>query len=185
MDTQVRTAKAVVDIDEVHFFKHNPAEPTITESFLNDANSDWFSVATLKGSVEVAQDELSKTMIHIDQSSLPIGISTEPGDFNVTFNMPSLLSNNLEVWLKNKTASPIAIGTKQGYGYNFTEELYNMVLAIKTKTLEWFIFPNIQGAVTMAKEDNVWILKYTGAVLAASNDQNKDVYILADAKTTV
>ncbi len=180
MDEQVRKAKAVIGIDQVHFLKHTDGEPAINDTLLAQT-TDWFSVATIKGSLEVAQDPLSKTMVHIDQSSVPIGISVEAGDFNISFNMPSLVSSNLSTWLHGKSETKITHNNKEGYGYDFTEELENMVLALVTKTGETFLFPNIQGAVTMALVDDVWVLQYSGAVLNATNEANKSVYILADA----
>lgn len=182
MDEQVRKAKAVIGIDQVHLLKHTNGEPEITEALLNQT-TDWFSVATLKGSLEVAQDQLSKTMVHIDQSSMPIGISVEAGDFNISFNMPSLVSSNLSTWLHGKGTTKFTNNNKEGYGYDFTEELDDMVLVLVTKTGETFIFPNIQGAVTMALVDDVWVLQYSGAVLNATNEANKSVYILADSVT--
>ena len=108
MDKQIRTAKAIVDIDEVHFLKHVCGEPVITQNLLDGLEADgvtpltpgWFSAATIKGTVEVTQDPLSLTKINIDQSNMPIGISTEPGDFNVNFTMPDL-RENLVKWLDN------------------------------------------------------------------------------------
>lgn len=179
MDTQIRSAKAVVDIDEVHFLKHTSGEPAINQALLEN-KQDWFSVATLKGSVECTQDALSLTKINIDQSGMPIGISTEPGDFNLSFSMPSLVKANLEKWLSGKSDTALTIDGKTGYGFDFNLDLHEMVCAIKTKTKEWFIFPNIQGSVCLAKEDTTWLLKFSGMVLGASNEGNNDVYILAD-----
>lgn len=179
MDTQVRTAKAVVDIDEVHFLKHTNGEPEINDTLLT-SSGDWFSVATLKGSVEVTQDALSLTKINIDQSDMPIGISTEPGDFNINFSMPSFEVANLEKWLTGKSSTKITVDGKEGYGYDFNSELHQMAMVIKTKTKETFVFPNIQGSVYLAQEDKVWLLKFSGMVLGASNDKNNDVYIIAD-----
>lgn len=183
MDTQVRTAKAVVDIDEVHFLKHTNGEPAITQEVLDDTKN-WYSVATLKGSVEVTQDALSLTKINIDQSNMPIGISTEPGDFNINFSMPSVVLANLKNWMDNNSEdssyTKLKMGNKEGYGYNFNAELTEAALAIKTKTGEWFVFPNIQGSVFMKQEDKVWVIGFTGMVLGASNTANSDVYILSE-----
>lgn len=183
MDTQVRTAKAVVDIDEVHFYKHSNGEPAITQDLLDDSTK-WFSAATLKGSVEVTQDALSLTKINIDQSNMPIGISTEPGDFNINFSMPSVELANLKNWMANNSEdssyTKLKMGTKEGYGYDFNAELTEAALAIKAKTGEWFIFPNIQGSVYLKQEDKVWVIGFTGMVLGASNEKNNDVYILSE-----
>ncbi len=183
MDEQKRTSKAVVDIDEIHFYKHVNGEPVINQTLLDD-NTKWFSTTTLKGSVEVTQDAMSLTKINIDQSNMPIGISTEPGDFNVNFSMPSMVLDNLKNWLANNSSdsgyTKLKLGNKEGYGYDFNTELTEAVLAIKTKTNEWFIFPNIQGSVFMKQEDKVWVLGFSGMVLGASNASNNDVYILSE-----
>lgn len=186
MDEQVRSAKAVVDIDEVHLYKHTSGEPEITQTLL-DNKQDWFSVATLKGSVEVTQDALSLTKINIDQSNMPIGISTEPGDFNINFSMPAMVLSNLKNWMANNSEdssyTKLKLGNKEGYGYDFNAELTEAVLAIKAKTGEWFVFPNIQGSVFMKQEDKVWVLGFSGMVLGASNEKNNDVYILGENAT--
>lgn len=186
MDEQVRSAKAVVDIDEVHLYKHTSGEPEINQTLL-DNKQDWFSVATLKGSVEVTQDALSLTKINIDQSNMPIGISTEPGDFNINFSMPAMVLSNLKNWMANNSEdssyTKLKLGNKEGYGYDFNAELTEAVLAIKAKTGEWFVFPNIQGSVFMKQEDKVWVLGFSGMVLGASNEKNNDVYILGENAT--
>lgn len=187
MDEQVRSAKAVVDIDEVHLYKHTSGEPEITQTLL-DSKQGWFSTATLKGSVEVTQDALSLTKINIDQSNMPIGISTEPGDFNINFSMPAMVLSNLKNWMANNSEdssyTKLKLGNKEGYGYDFNAELTEAILAIKAKTGEWFVFPNIQGSVFMKQEDKVWVLGFSGMVLGASNEKNNDVYILGENATT-
>lgn len=182
MNTQVRNAKAVVGIDEVHFLKHTAGEPIITQELL-DSKDGWFSTTTLKGSVEVAQEALSLTKINIDQSSMPIGISTEPGDFNISFQIPDMKANSLKKWLAGGEGEVLTMGNKQGYGYDFNAELTQAVCALKSKTGEWFIFPNIQGSVGMQQAEEAWVLAFTGSVLGATNEENNDVYILADDKT--
>lgn len=185
MDTQVRNAKAVVDIDEVHFLEHTAGEPVINDTLLGTlgATSDgWFSTTTLKGSVEVTQDALSLTKINIDQSNMPIGISTEPGDFNLSFKMPSWVDADLAKWLsKSSTKLTWTAGGVEGYGYDFNAELKQVVLGIKTKTGEWFIFPHVQGSVAMQQEDKTFVLGFQGMVLGATNPANNDVYILSAA----
>lgn len=191
MDKQVRTAKALVGIDEVHFLKHVCGEPTITqylidgldETGVNPLVPGWFSVASVRGSVEVTQDPVSKTAIHIDQSDMPVGISTEPGDFNINLNMPDL-RENLFKWLdSNKDDAgytPLRIGNASGYGFDFNAELIDLACALKTKTGEWFIFPSIQGSVALQQVDNVMVLHFEGMVLGAANEANNDIYILSN-----
>jgi hypothetical protein len=185
MDTQVRNAKAVVDIDEVHFLEHTAGEPVIDDTLLGTigaTDDGWFSTTTLKGSVEVTQDALSLTKINIDQSNMPIGISTEPGDFNLSFKMPSWVDADLSKWLsKSSTKLTWTAGGVEGYGYDFNAELKQVVLAIKAKTGEWFIFPHVQGSVAMQQEDKTFVLGFQGMVLGATNPANNDVYILSAA----
>ena len=181
MDPQVRNAKAVVDIDEVHFLEHTTGEPEITAALLGTmgaTDDGWFSTTTIKGSVEVTQDALSLTKINIDQSNMPIGISTEPGDFNLNFKMPSWVEDDLAKWLA-KGDTKITWNGKEGYGYDFNAELKQTVMAIKAKTGEWFIFPHVQGSVAMQQEDKTFVLGFTGMVLGATNPANNDVYILS------
>lgn len=181
MDKQVRNAKAVVDIDEVHFLEHTAGEPVIDDALLGTIgaeNDGWFSTATLKGSVEVTQDALSLTKINIDQSNMPIGISTEPGDFNLNFKMPSWDYDNLKKWLESDAQISWQPAQIRGFGYKFNAELKRLVLAIKAKTGEWFIFPNVQGSVAMQQEDKTFVLSFQGMVLGATNPENNDVYIL-------
>ena len=191
MDKQVRAAKAIVDVDEIHFLKHVCGEPTITQNLIDgyDAsgtplNPGWFSAATIKDTVTVSQDPLSLTKINIDQSNMPIGVSTEAGDFNVEFDMPSMVLDNLKNWLENNSEdpsyTPLKIGKASGYGYDFNADLNEMVLAVSTKTGEWYIFPFVQGSVAMQYTDKTWRLHFSGMVLGATNENNNDVYILSE-----
>ena len=191
MKESVKSAKAVVGISEVHFLKWaNGAEPTVDANLFVSSNTDadWFSVATIKGSVTCAQDALSTTKVNIDQSNMPIGISTEPGDFNIEAQLPSMISSDLAKWL-DKDATKITIedgagNQRDGYGYDFNAELIDTVLAIKSQTGDWFVFPNVKGDVAFGMEDNVWVLKFAGQVLGATKDGNKSVYVFADAHSS-
>lgn len=192
MDKQVRAAKAIVDVDEIHFLKHVCGEPTITQNLIDGYEADgvtplnpgWFSAATIKDTVTVSQDPLSLTKINIDQSNMPIGVSTEAGDFNVEFDMPSMVLDNLKNWLENNSEdpsyTPLKIGKASGYGYDFNADLNEMVLAVSTKTGEWYIFPFVQGSVAMQYTDKTWRLHFSGMVLGATNENNNDVYILSE-----
>lgn len=192
MDAQVRNAKAIVDVDEIHFLKHVCGEPVITQNLIDGKEADgvtplnpgWFSSATVKDTVSVSQDPLSLTKINIDQSNMPIGITSEPGDFNVEFDMPSLVLENLKHWLDNNSEdegyTPLAIGNVSGYGYDFNSGVIEMVLAIRTKSGEWTIFPCVQGSVAMQYTDKTWRLHFSGMVLGATNEANNDVYILSE-----
>lgn len=184
MDEQLRSAKAVVELDEVHFIDRDVAginEPEITQELL-DSPENWFSVTTIKASLEVTQDPTSLTKINIDQTDVPIGITTEPGDFNINFNMPDLTDDNLAHWLNKHGDAPkvLKMGNSWGYGYDFRAQLFNLTAALKTKSGEWFIFPNVTGSVHMMQDSNVWLLGFNGQVLAATNKANANVYFLTN-----
>lgn len=187
--TPTRTASAVVDIDQVWFMNHpNTGEPTINDTLLADSGNAFKSIATLRSSVTVEQDDLSLTKILIDQTSAPIGISTEAGDFNISFDMPDLTSANLVNWFNDhgtvgtdEVKDDNGIKAVQGLGFNPTETLTPRVLLLVTRTGQTLLFPNVQGACTFKKGENeVWLAHFTGQVLAASNPANKTVYVLAD-----
>lgn len=182
------SAKAVVGISEIHFLKWiNGQEPTVNDNLFQSGGShDWFSVATIKGSVTCSQDAQSVTKVAIDQSNMPIGISTEPGDFNVEAQFPSMITSALSKWLNKSSGNAISISdsnnnSRSGYGYDFNTTLTSVVMAIKTQTGDWIVFPNVKGDVAFGMEDNVWVLKFSGSVLGAENDSNKPVYVFADA----
>lgn len=190
----VRTAQAVVDIDQVWFAKHSAfggSEPVIDDALLADAGQTQYfkSIATLRSSVTVQQDDLSLTKILIDQTSAPIGISTEAGDFNISFDMPDLKSANLVDWFDDHTAigSEIkdnnGIAAVQGLGYTPTEQLNSRVMILVTRTGQTLVFPNVQGACTLTKGENeVWLAHFQGQVLAPANAANKTMYLLTDAQ---
>lgn len=194
MDQQIRTARAITDVDEIHFLKHVCGEPVITQNLIDGLEADgvtplnpgWFSAATVKDTVTISQDPLSLTKVNIDQSNMPIGTTAEPGDFNVEFDMPDL-RENLKKWLDGNYDSgeqPLHIGNAKGYGFDFNAEIKDMVLAIRTKSGEWIIFPSIQGSVSMQYTEKVWRLHFAGMVLGATNELNNDVYILSDTDCT-
>ena len=170
---------------QIYFLKHSDCEGGVEPVISSDIfeNENWRAIATIRGSVEASQDELSKTMIHIDQSTVPIGISTEPGDFNLNAVFPSFKDDNLAYWYASKSASKVDDGTMEGYGYDPNDNLQPAVVCIITKTGERFIYPNVHGAVTIGKgEAEEHVLNFSGAVLAPTNPANKTIYVLNTKK---
>lgn len=175
----VTGGRAVADIKQIYIHKFvNGAEPTINATFL-ETGTNWFGLATLKGTVNVTQDDVSKDKIMIDQSSMPIGITTEPGDFNFEATLPSMAKADLEKWLSKGTALS-ALG-KSGQGYKLDGAQFECAVMIITRTDDVMVFPHTMISVAFNKEDKVFTLKLSGMVLAATATGNDDVYVLADA----
>jgi len=173
------TGKAVADIKALFFYKfadNGNAEPVISTSLTSDK---WFPVITLRGTVNVDQDDVSTEKINIDQSNMPIGITTEPGDFNFEAVLPSLASTDLAKWL-TPSSSAINFDGKQGYGYDLDGQVIECSTLIQTRTGDTLIFPHCMVSVVMNKEDKVFSLRLTGQVLGHTAEGNNDVYILAD-----
>lgn len=174
------SASAVTEIDAVYFYNfnsNNGEEPTINASWIEDA--DLFPVATLKGSVEINQEDITINKINIDQSNVPIGITTEPGDFNFSGNMPSMLADDLAKFL-TKGDELVNVDNKAGYGYTLDGKILEMAVIVRMKSGDYLIFPRTNVTCTLKMEDNVMLLHFAGQVLGATNPANKDVYILAD-----
>ena len=178
------TGKAVADIKSVYFrqFK-NGVEPTVSAEEL--ASEDWFPVATIRGSVNISQDAVSIEKINIDQSNMPIGITTEPGDFNFEAVLASLASADLQKWFGTGTALKDIVGSDgttkySGMGYENSGDVIECSAFIETRTGDAFIFPHVMLSAALNKDDKVFGLTISGQVLATTNSANKSVYILAD-----
>ena len=178
------TGKAVADIKSVYFrqFK-NGVEPTVSAEEL--ASADWFPVATIRGSVNITQEAVSIEKINIDQSNMPIGITTEPGDFNFEAVLASLASADLQKWFGTGTALTDIVGSDgttkySGMGYENSGDVIECSAFIETRTGDAFIFPHVMLSAALNKDDKVFGLTISGQVLATTNSANKSVYILAD-----
>lgn len=181
------TGRAVADIKSVYFRKYaeGVGEPTINKALLEEANT-WFPVATIRGSVNISQDQVSVEKINIDQSNMPIGITTEPGDFTFEATLASMASIDLARWLDD---SPVRLDgikgsdgttTYDGAGYDIKGEVAELSVFIETRTGDAFIFPRVQISAAVNKDDKVFGLVVSGQVLASTNAANKAIYILAD-----
>lgn len=174
------SANAVTEIDAVYFYNYdsnNGEEPVINAEWIADA--DLFPVATLKGSVEINQEDITINKINIDQSNVPIGITTEPGDFNFSGNMPSMLADDLAKFL-TKGDNLVNIDNRAGYGYTLDGKILEMAVVVRMKSGDYLIFPRTNVTCTLKMEENVLLLHFAGQVLGATNPANQDVYILAD-----
>lgn len=178
------TGKAVADIKAVYFRKFvNGVEPTVSKTELESA--DWFPVATIRGSVNVSQEAVSIEKINIDQSNMPIGITTEPGDFSFEATLASLESTDLQKWFGTGTALAQIKGSDgtteySGMGYENAGDVIECSAFIETRTGDAFIFPHVMLSAALNKDDKVFGLNISGQVLATTNSSNKSIYILAD-----
>lgn len=181
----VTSGRAVADIKALYFLKHvNGAEPTVNADLM--AQAGWFAVATIRGSVNITQEAVQTEKINIDQSNMPIGITTEPGDFTFEAVLASLAADDLGKWftkdstaLEFKTAGSKPV-TLKGYGYTIDGELVQCAVLVETRTGDGFLFPNCQVSAAINKDDKVFGINISGMVLGSNNAANKDVYILTD-----
>lgn len=185
----LKSGKAVADIEAMYFLKHvNGQEPemmTVLDS------SDWFPVLTMRGSVNVGQDATTIEKILVDQFDAPIGITTEPGDFNFEAQLPDLKSEAIIRWFEDDAQvqvdtsnNEIIIGGRKIIGVNLFGKIYEVSVLIKTRTGASIIFSNAQVTLTFNKEDKVFIFRVNGQVLAPSNEKNYMIYIASESATS-
>lgn len=181
------TGKAVADIKALYFLKHqNGAEPSIVESL---DSADWFPVLTLRGTVTAGQDAPSLEKINVDQFDAPIGITTEPGDFNFEAQMPAVTYADLSKWLApediqqivDDNEAPVTINGRKLVGLNLNGDIYEVSVLIQTRTNDTFVFSNAQISVTFSKEDKVFLFRVSGQILAASNPDNFTMYFATES----
>ena len=179
------TGKAVADIKALYFLKHeNGVEPEILAMLDSDK---WFPVLTLRGTVNATQDNPSIDKINVDQFDAPIGITTEPGDFTFEAQLPSLIKDDLKVWLGDglEEAENKTIDGNQVIGFDLDGTIHEMSVLIKTKTNASIIFSKCQFTLAFSKEDKVFLLKISGQILAPSNEKNKMIYLAAEKAAIV
>ena len=103
-----KTGKAVAGISALYFYKHeNGVEPEINAEMLQ--SDKWFSVLTLRGSVNTTQDAPSIEKILVDQFDQAIGITTEPGDFTFEAQLPSLLKEDITKFMPTANSCSLPI----------------------------------------------------------------------------
>lgn len=179
------TGKAVADVKALYFLKHiNGEEPEILKQLDSD---QWFPVLSLKGSVSASQDAPSIEKINVDQFDAPIGITTEPGDFNFSVNLPSLRFADLAKWFgskieeeKDENNSPIAIDGRQVIGIDNSGELYDVSVLIKTSTGDCILFSHAQVSLSFNQDGKVFLYQVSGQILAPTNEKNKGLYLATE-----
>lgn len=184
-----KTGKAIADVKALYFLKHeNDEEPVILE---NLDSSDWFPVLSLKGTVNASQDAPSIEKILVDQFDAPIGITTEPGDFNFEAQLPSLAKADIANWLEIGTGSGklhetgASIDGREVIGFNLDGKTINVSVLIKTGTGACIIFSNAQVVLTFSKEDKVFLFRVSGQVLAPENENNDMIYLATEKMVAV
>lgn len=173
------SGKAVADIAEIYFLKHeNGKEPVI----LNELeSSNWFPVLTLKDSVEVDQADPTLNKINVDQFDAAIGTTVDPGDFNFSAYLPSLKEDALTKWFGNGVVQTNkSINGRKLVGLNLESKLYDVSVLIVTDTNDSILLTHVQVSLSFTKQDKVFMFKINGQVLAAANPDNEMFYIAHD-----
>ena len=174
------TGKAIADVKALYFYKHEEGEePIILESLDSEK---WFPVLSLKGTVNASQDAPSIEKILVDQFDAPIGITTEPGDFNFEVQLPSLAQEDIAEWLGEglHVAQGKQIDGLQVLGFNLDGKIINVSALIKTGTGATIIFSNCQVVLTFSKEEKVFLFRASGQVLAPTKEENDMIYIATE-----
>lgn len=177
-----KTGKAVAGISALYFYKHeNGVEPVINAEMLQ--SDKWFSVLTLRGSVNTTQDAPSIEKILVDQFDQAIGITTEPGDFTFEAQLPSLLKEDIEMWLSEdiQVVEGATIDGMQLVGVNLDGKLYDVSAMVKTRTKGTILFTHVQVAFVFGQEGKTFLFRVSGQVLAPSNSANKLMYLATQA----
>jgi len=180
------TGKAVADVKALYFLKHVDGEEPIMLDALDNSKElshDWFPVLSLKGTVTASQDAPSIEKILVDQFDAPIGITTEPGDFNFEVQLPSMAENDIIEWLGEEGLHKYEghdLDGKQILGFNLDGHTIETSVMIKTGTGAFIVFSNCQVVLTFMKEDKVFGFRLTGQVLAAENEVNDMIYIATE-----
>lgn len=186
--------KAVADIKAVFLYKHeNGLEPIVNKDLLTSAN--WFAALTLRSSVTAGQDTPSMEKINVDQFNQPIGLTTEPGDFNFECNCPSFVKEDLEAFLgqgalkpvtepgaeEGDDPIPVTINGKSIYGFNLEGDIMSMCVMLVTRTNDIILFPNVELALTFMQDGKTFGFKAAGQVMASTRKENSFIYIAHEA----
>lgn len=173
------SGKAIADVKALYFLKHVAGqEPVILDSLESE---DWFPVLSLKGTVTASQDAPSIEKILVDQFDAPIGMTTEPGDFNFEVQLPSLAKADIANWLgEGLHETGASIDGLEVLGFNLDGKIIEASVLIKTGTGASIIFSRAQIVLTFSKEDKVFLFRASGQVLAPSNESNDMIYIATE-----
>lgn len=176
------TGKAVADIKALAFYKHvNGVEPIVSAELLS--STDWFTVLTLKDSVNINQDAPSVEKINVDQFDAAIGMTTEPGDYTFEALLPSLMKADMEKWLGGaiKEVEGAVVDGKQLIGFDLGSELHQMSVMVQARTGETFLYPRVLVSLSFTKEGKVFTFRANGQVVAPTQSENKMMYMATEA----
>lgn len=173
------TGKAIADVKALYFLKHEAGEEPV---ILNVLDSEaWFPVLSLKGTVTASQDAPSIEKILVDQFDAPIGMTTEPGDFNFEVQLPSLAKADIANWLgEGLHETGESIDGLEVLGFNLDGKIIEASVLIKTGTGASIIFSRAQIVLTFSKEEKVFLFRASGQVMAPSNESNDMIYIATE-----
>lgn len=173
------TGKAIADVKGLYFLKHVDGEEPVILQNLDSEN--WFPVLSLKGTVTASQDAPSIEKILVDQFDAPIGMTTEPGDFNFEVQLPGLAKADIAKWLGDDLhETGESINNLEVLGFNLDGRTIETSILIQTGTGACIIFSRAQVVLTFSKEDKVFLFKATGQVLAPANEANDMIYIATE-----
>lgn len=145
----------------------------------------WFPILSLRGTVTASQDAPSLEKINVDQFDAPIGVLSEPGDFNFSVKLPSFDKNDLLKWLGSYDAANNVSGIKdinetfkgkKMYGFDLDGTLYDCAVVIVTRTNDVIAYSHVKLTVTFSQEDKVFVFSLDGQVVAPELTDNKLIY---------
>lgn len=187
--------RAVADIKGVFILKHSDCgnqEPNVMKDAIRKGSPfyhKWFPLLTLRGTVNSSQDAPSIEKINVDQFDAPIGITTEPGDFNFEASIPSMTYWDVMRWLGNDVAlcydengdAIVDENGRQFMGENLNGDLYDCTVMILTRSNNTIVFSHAQLSMTFSKEDKVFTYRISGSITAPENSENRTLYVSHDA----
>lgn len=189
------TGRARADVKDLYIKLHtNGEEPMFgtagkgmldTTAWSTEHPNGWFPILSLRGTVTASQDAPSLEKINVDQFDAPIGVLSEPGDFNFSVKLPSFDKNDLLKWLGAYDAANNSAGIKdidevfkgkKMYGFDLDGTLYDCSVVIVTRTNDAIAYSHVKLTITFSQEDKVFVFSLDGQVVAPELPENKLIY---------
>lgn len=175
--------KAIADVRGLWVLHHGENEEPAFAQLAKSA--DWKSLFTLRGSVNINQDNPTLDKILVDQFDTPVAITSEPGDFTIEANLPSFALNDLKAIFNDDTLAYEAtdLDGLGAVGLNIDGKMYDASFLVKTATGHLILFSHVQFTLSFAKDDKTFYVRLNGSVVAPTNASNKTMYIACEKKT--